>query len=168
MKDLLEGIDALICGPYVDGVRPPWPLPVIDPPCCEGAATRGPDHCSCWEPVYDVEQQPLMEGPREIRPSMCEGCAYRPGTEAAQWRADTGIPDRAKEFFCHIGTRKLIAWRHPSGLEIAHGPDHGPYAYPDDPEPVAEAEHDGPTVDGRPYDADGSPSPICTGWAVRR
>lgn len=86
---------------------------------------------------------------------MCDGCAFRPGTDADLWRRlyDEAGPD-VDAFHCHEATRAVIGWRHPSGVEIPH----------DEPN---EPEHDPPVIAGTPYDADGRPSPICAGWAAR-
>lgn len=130
--------------------------------CCMGAAIYGPDRCTCWVAVYDVEQQPVTPGlpppPNPLR--MCGDCAYRPHSperEGAEGYAGdeellddlvaTGTP-----FFCHAGVRRVVAWRHPSGVEI---PGH-PGAY------------DPPIENGVPYQADGTPGLLCAGWLLRR
>jgi hypothetical protein len=136
--------------------------------CCYAAGMNGPNACTCWEPVYDREQAEPRRGmpqiPVPVR--MCErgpdgegGCAYRPhsperdgdttyqgDTEEMEELAMTGHP-----FFCHAGMRRVVAWRHPVGIEIpGHPADYAP-----------------PIVGGVPYQADGSPGVLCAGWLLR-
>lgn len=130
--------------------------------CCYGAAIHGKDRCTCWEPVYDLEQQPVVPGlPLPPIPvQMCADCAFRPGSpERRGEEGFAGNPDLLDElvtggqpFFCHQGIRRPVAWRHPSGAEI---PGH-PGGY----EP--------PIKDSVPYKADGSPANVCAGWLLRR
>lgn len=129
--------------------------------CCYGA-TLGPDRCTCWEPVYDVDQQPIRAGmpmpPVPVR--MCGDCAYRPGSpERRGDESYTGNADfldelvaTATPFYCHAGIRRATAWRHPADVEI---PGH-PGAY------------DPPIKDAVPYKADGTPANLCAGWLLRR
>jgi hypothetical protein len=130
--------------------------------CCYGAAIYGPERCTCWVPVYDLEQQEVRPGlplPR-IPVKMCDACAYRPNSP--ERRGEDGYKGDAEEldrmvatgelFVCHVGIRKPILWRHPSGAEVPGHP----------------AGYDPPIVDSIPYKADGTPADICSGWLLRR
>jgi hypothetical protein len=138
--------------------------------CCPAARAEGMTSCTCWQPVYDVDQvTPSLEtvcalalGQTElrVRDGMCGDCAYRPDSPEK-----TGSPDfqgspaeldrRAREsrFFCHDGFRQPIAWRHPYGLRIAT--------------PLC-GDYQPPFYDGIPYQADGQPGLLCAGWSARR
>ena len=141
-------------------------LPVIELPdagggaCCTGAAMGGPQRCTCWVPVYDLEQQEPRPGPMDVRTSRCGDCAYlKNSPEARGEDGYQGGPEDLDEmvrdgspFACHQGIRRPVKYRHPSGTEI---PGH-PAAY------------DPPVIGGVPYKADGSPADLCAGWAGRR
>lgn len=132
--------------------------------CCWGTTIYGPHRCTCWEPVYDVDQaEPDVDAQCGIGPvGGCHDCAYRAdsperaGDELVRNDEDDlhylvakGIP-----FWCHQGMRRPIKYVHPSGAEyVPPGIEHafGP-----------------PEVNGRPYKADGSPGDLCGGWAQRR
>ena len=130
--------------------------------CCYGAAVYGPQRCTCWTAVYDLEQQEIRKGlplPR-VPVKMCDECAYRPNSPERRgeegYQGDEGFLDdlvRSGELFaCHVGIRLPLKWVHPSGAEVTGHP--GGY--------------DPPIVDGIPYKADGSPADICSGWLLRR
>lgn len=137
--------------------------------CCMGAAAMGPQRCTCWEPVYDLEQaEPdptavrlLGAGVQPVtRTVPCHDCAYRPGSP--ERRGEEGyagnqelldhIVASGERFWCHQGMRKPIAWRHPSEATV----------------PVEVDGYDPPRVEGVPYKADGQPGEVCAGWAARR
>lgn len=123
--------------------------------CCMGAAARGPEHCTCWEAVYDQEQARLVQaGPMRQRKRMCSDCAFRPnspernGDERYAHSGEGGLDEvMSGTFLCHAGMRRLLREVHPSGAEIEAMP--GAYApgYP-------------------PRKADGSPPELCAGWAA--
>lgn len=126
--------------------------------CCYGAAIYGPDRCTCWEPVFELDQlPPIVDAETTARSEMCPDCAYRPGSPEL---ADPHIrpdllasPAGERPFWCHQGMRAPVAWVHPpTGMRIDGDParDYRP-----------------PMVDDRPYRADGQPAEICAGWAVR-
>lgn len=135
--------------------------------CCMGAFEDGADACTCWDPVYDLEQQPraddLAPGQRD---EMCADCAYRPGSPERNGDdrhacSDDGELDNIARgdnpFWCHQGLRKPIAYRHESlGIVVPADTD----AY--DP-PFA-------MVDGLkvPIKADGTAGDRCAGWAARK
>lgn len=125
--------------------------------CCIGSAVRGPQGCTCWEPVYEVEQAtprpPAHPDDIGVAPAMCGDCAFRHGSpekrdpylaETLQDLTVTGTP-----FWCHQGMRRPDRWEHPL-LGVVPGS-------PDDWQP--------PTVGAVPYRADGSPGLLCAGWA---
>lgn len=129
-------------------------------PCCMGAALDGPGGCTCWRPVYDLEQQPLNLGVPEVRASMCEDCAYRPNSPERTGNPDTtGDPEKLQRlvddgvpFWCHVGIRRPIRWEHPSGATFAG----------------SEFDYSPPAVGSTPFKADGTPADICGGWAAKR
>src|SRR5579871_4574369 len=134
-------------------------------PCCMGYAAGGPGHCTCWEPIYDQEQQPFNpEAVVTSRDSMCHDCAYRKGsperTGEDGYAGDEDMLEHAvysgTPFWCHQGVRKIVAYRHPTGAEIpAHAAAYGWLIK---------------TINGRatPLKADGTPADICGGWCKKR
>jgi len=148
----------------------PFDLPDVgEGACCLGAAGMGPERCTCWQPVYDLDQtypdptavKLLAAGVQPVtRSAPCHDCAYRPGSP--ERRGEDGyagdqdlldrIVERGERFWCHQGMRKLVAWRHPAGVTV----------------PVTVDGYGPPGVDGVPYRADGSPAEVCGGWAARR
>lgn len=125
-------------------------------PCCMGSATRGPGGCTCWEREYDQPQQPARSGPMRIRDRMCADCAFRPDSPERRGdeRYDNSDEDGLERvvsgaFVCHVGLRRLVRMRHPSG----HVVEAMPGAY-EPPFPVRKA--------------DGSPAELCAGWAAAR
>lgn len=119
--------------------------------CCEGDAIYGPERCTCWTPVYAVEQQPPRPDYVQAQTSMCGDCAFRPGSperdgslveEALYESVRGGTP-----FWCHSGMRRPLKWMHPDGSEVEGSPD--------DWAP--------PIVGSMPYQADGSPALLCAG-----
>jgi len=134
-------------------------------PCCEGYAAYDHSRCTCWEPVYDQEQQPYVEDSKPVaRKSPCHDCAYRKGSPERSgekgYRGDEDelnhIAATGQEFWCHQGMRRPIAYRHPSGMQV---PSH-PAAYA--PEIIV--------IEGKPtpLKADGTPACICGGWSGKR
>jgi hypothetical protein len=127
----------------------------------ERPALYGPQRCTCWEPVFDLEQREITPGlPLPPIPvQMCQDCAYRPHSPEREgedgYAGDRDLLDelvRNREpFYCHRGIRKPVAYKHPVGAEA---PGH-PAAY------------DPPTRDGVPYKADGTPANLCAGWLLR-
>lgn len=138
-------------------------------PCCAGSAMFGPDRCTCWREVYDLDQQPprtdllalLAAGIQpNTRPMMCADCAYRPGSPekvgADGYAGDAefleSIAASGERFWCHQGIRRPIKLVHPSGAEI----------------PAHAGAYDPPKHAGIPLRADGTPAELCAGWAARR
>lgn len=130
--------------------------------CCMGAAEYGFDRCTCWEPVYDLEQsttpRPDIEPGPATRSEMCVDCAFRPDSPERSGderydHADGDLSDLT-HFWCHQGIRKPIAWRHPAGITVTCDVD----AY--DP-PVR-------IIDGEPVPlkADSTPADRCAGFAA--
>jgi hypothetical protein len=129
-------------------------------PCCYGAANDGPRGCTCWEPIFDVEQAPVQEGPMALRRKSCHDCAYRQGSperERGEFDECGGLSDVAgtgsRAFACHQGARRIVAWRH-AILGVF------PYAGAGDYRP--------PSEHGRMWLADGRPGEYCAGWAALR
>ena len=121
--------------------------------CCWGDTMAGPEGCTCWQPVFDIDQEPLDTAAKvTCRPTMCADCAYRPGSPE---RADTftevallNLHAEGELFWCHQGLRAPIQWRHPDGRTVAGSPmDYRP------------AHHK-----GVPYQTNGQPAQLCAGW----
>lgn len=141
---------------------------LLDAPadCCPGRITHGPAGCTCWQPIYDMEQQQprLVESHAEcaVRDGMCGDCAYRPNS--LEKRGDPGVSEdgatlerlatAGTPFWCHDGMRQPVAWLHPVGIRI----------------PVAagrEGDYQPVIRDGVPYRASGEPGLLCAGWSAR-
>jgi hypothetical protein len=135
--------------------------------CCLDAIELGPHACTCWEPVYDCEQAPLLEGTTPgQRTDMCADCAYRPdspernGDDRQACSDDGELDDIARgsnPFWCHQGLRKPTAYRHATlGITVPTDVD----AY--DPPLV--------TIGGQqvPVKADGTAGDRGAGWAARK
>jgi hypothetical protein len=144
-------------------------LPDTGGGCCDGEAFIGPQGCTCWVEVYDLNQADpdpaavrlLATGVQpSAQPTRCGDCAYRPGsperTGAAGYLGDADFLDelaaRGDQFWCHQGMRRVVELRHPSGVTV---PGH-PAAYRP------------PIIAGIPYRADGQPGLLCAGWVARR
>lgn len=142
---------------------------IKDEPCCYGSAEDGPSACTCWEPVYDLEQAPpaptvAMGGDMPLdsydirtRAEMCADCAFRPDSPERQGddRYNHASDDELREldhFWCHQGMRKPVAYRHPYGITLTA--DHDAYDPPQR------------TVGNIrvPFKADGTPGDRCAGF----
>lgn len=137
-----------VCGPVHD--------PIVEFPdlgwCCMGSAVRGPDGCTCWEAVYDVAQaKPNRFDTTEPRGEMCGDCAFRSDSPERQgderYRSYEFHPYRP--FFCHQGMRRIVYYRHASGIAV-------PAAVDDRWDPTE--------IDGTVYKANGMAADICAGW----
>lgn len=134
-----------------------------DEPCCWGSSHDGPSGCTCWEPVYDLDQQPPIAIAAEhvqTRAEMCADCAFRP--DSPERRGDDRYSHNSDEelrelghFWCHQGMRKPIAWRHPT-FGITLDADTDAYAPP--------MLRVGDTV--VPFKASGAPADRCGGFAA--
>jgi hypothetical protein len=142
------------CGAGVHAFLLPEDLDEDDPRnvlCCAGAAMRGPGSCTCWEPVYDVVQELIVEGPPETRGELCGDCAFRKDSPERR-RGDD--PADLGSFWCHQGVRLIVAYVHPDGRRReAHREEGVPMDY----DPVKRP--------GLIYRADGQPGQRCAGWA---
>lgn len=135
--------------------------------CCMGAFEGGPADCTCWEPVFEVDQAELQRGlVAGTRTTACSDCAYRPDSpeRAGDERYMGSAPGElerlaagAGTFWCHDGMRKPKEWRH-SRLGIVV-PATGDFYDP----PMVDV--DGEAI---PFKADGTPGDRCAGWAARR
>lgn len=141
----------MFCGSTGPTVFPP---PETDVPCCYGSALEGPSRCTCWRPVYDVDQLPLRGGTVDARTVPCRDCAYRP--DSPENRDGESLPygQHRTVFWCHQGMRRVVGWVHPDGRYAPAEP--GCY----DP-PSAEGVH-------VPLKADGTPADLCAGWLAQR
>lgn len=151
---------------HVEGVYGPPGLSDDLGMCCMGAAVYGESRCTCWEPIYDLNQRPLQndgtpppEDAIPTRSKCCHDCAYRndsPEREDGQgdFLDDLAVGGR-EEFWCHQGIRRIIAWRHPDGRELPAAP--GDYRPPQTTEPR-------PAI----WKADGTVGERCAGWASTR
>lgn len=148
--------------PHVDSQTAP-PSITEDSPlswCCYGEAFGGPTSCTCWEPVYDLEQAPLQNGgkpPEELptRKKCCHDCAFRVGSPERE-REDAVLEEALEpghEFWCHQGVRRIVAWEHPDGRRVEAPP--GCYVPPQGPP-------ERPVV----WKADGTVGERCAGWAA--
>lgn len=163
--DLAEAVNRVLCGQTSAGARL-WAAahPDDDPtPCCDGSAVYDQTRCTCWEPVYAVEQSPPRPpasiGDIQVRARMCPpgpddeaGCAFRPGSPE---RTDPLLVDELDElvyagtpFWCHTGMRRPVRWEHPDGRVI-----------PGDP-----ADWHPAMVGALPFRTDGQPALLCAGW----
>jgi hypothetical protein len=125
-------------------------------PCCYGAAHNGPRGCTCWEPVFDVEQaRPVQFGPMPLATKCCHDCAYRhnsPERQAGEFDHLEEVALNEREVFvCHQGMCRVVGWRHPEIGEL-------PYAGAGDYRP--------PISNGHAWLADGRPATLCAGWGA--
>lgn len=133
-----------------------WP-DVGEAGCCYGSAVNGPGHCTCWEPVYDLDQaEPDITLKPGVMPRRCSDCAFLRNSperadEYASEHLDRLVAD-GERFWCHDGMRRPKYWRHPSGATTEGDP----------------ADYQPPIIDGVPYRADGRPGDLCAGWTARR
>lgn len=146
------------------GVYGPIVMPdPVNGACCDGSAVKGPQYCTCWEPAFDAEQQPVSKGEPGKRTAPCSDCAYRIGSPERQgderYNGDAEFLDRivvtGERFFCHAGIRQAVKLVHPSGAEV-------------DLLALAPGDYRPPVENGVPYKADGTPGDLCAGWAARR
>jgi hypothetical protein len=131
--------------------------------CCVGNDVYGPERCTCWVPVFDLEQSTELQeiaSPLDCdeRDKLCGDCAFRPDSPERSdndgFTEDT-LFDMTRSggrqmFFCHQGVRRAIRYEHPDGRVIEAGP--GDY------QPV----YTGPV----PHRADGRAGEVCAGYAL--
>lgn len=138
--------------------------------CCPGALREGPAACTCWTPVYDLDQTDpapatvvaLILGDQQppVRSRMCDDCAYRPDsperTGDENYAGDTAklehLAATGERFWYHDGMRRPAAWVHPRGMRIPA---------------VGDGDYQPPIVEGIPFRADGQPGLVCAGWSAR-
>jgi hypothetical protein len=146
-----------VCGGPSHAVK----LPRLSSACCYGYAMDGPQACTCWESVFDLEQAEPIIGPPAPRPARCRDCAWNPDSpernNGAGYGATGGelieLAYDSVPFFCHQGIRRSLFLRHPRHRnQIADHP----------------ASYRPPIVDGVPYKANGEPADICAGWTAAR
>lgn len=130
-----------------------------DTGCCWGSILKGPEHCTCWTPVFAQEQaEPIVPRSPEdvtVRPRMCGDCAFRPDSpeQADEFMREQllMLPEEGAPFWCHDGMRRPLHWVHPDGRRVDGDPDNWIPA----------------TVGRVPFRADGRPALLCAGWAAR-
>ena len=133
--------------------------------CCHGAA-MDLSRCTCWEPVFDLDQAPPDPGAvGTIAADMCHDCAYRAGSPE---RADehgaehlVTIVGTGEPFYCHQGMRRAVGYRHPAMLGGRLTLPAGPGDY----QPPRGHDRTGYPV---AYRADGTVADLCHGWSARR
>lgn len=131
--------------------------------CCDSSSMKGHESCTCWEPVFDAEQQPYNVGVEPTpRSSMCGDCAFLP--QSPERRGDfaydnsgeddlESLVESGRPFFCHTGMRRVLYWQHPSGATI----------------PGLDGEYMPPGAEtGVAYQSNGDPAFLCAGWHARR
>lgn len=173
MADLRDGLLRALKAHFEGGNG--LALAVHDWQCCIGAHEEGLTGCTCWRPVFDLVQNgpepatiaAVAAGryPLAPRDGMCGDCAYRPDSPEKSgdpnYHSAADLESCARQgrlFFCHhsnddgVGMRQPIAWQHPDGIRIPA---------------VLAGDYQPPIIDGVPYLADGSPAPLCAGWAAR-
>lgn len=103
------------------------------------------------------QAEPDLSTEPTTRAKCCHDCAYRQRSpertrEGFESPADLA-GDAGREFWCHQGMRKIVAWRHPDGREKSAGEidDYAP-----------------PILNGIAYLADGRAGERCAGWASIR
>lgn len=127
--------------------------------CCHGDALGGPDRCTCWQPVYDIDQAAPVPPARpediEVRLRPCGDCAFRKDSpeRADEWTEEAllGLPATGEPFWCHDGMRRPIRWDHPDGRTV----------------PGSTSDWRPAMVGPVPFRADGRPGLLCAGWAAR-
>lgn len=127
-------------------------------PCCDASAYRDMESCTCWRPVFEVDQQPAQPislGDLIVRPGgMCGDCAYRPRSPEREvpFVADEllSYPAEGTPFYCHDGIRRPKHWVHPEGHRVEGDP----------------ADYQPLMVRGVPYRAVGRVALLCAGWAA--
>lgn len=127
--------------------------------CCYGEALGGPERCTCWVPVYDIEQAiPVPPaGPKgiQVRGKLCGDCAFRNDSpeRADEWTEEVllGLPAAGELFWCHDGMRRPAHWEHPDGRTV----------------PGSTADWRPAMIGPMPFRASGEPGLLCAGWAAR-
>lgn len=93
--------------------------------CCWGVVNGDYRDCSCWEPIFDLEQKPVVEAPADCRTVQCGDCAYR--VDSPERQGDESVVGDDYEldrivrtgdpFWCHQGIRR------PMGPQRTSAPD---------------------------------------------
>lgn len=115
--------------------------------CCMGSVNDGPHGCTCWSPIFDLEQADPVAAEPSTRAKRCVDCAFRPDSPE---RARGDDLEGLANFWCHQGIRRPVAFRHPDGRV----------------RPVNDSSDYQPPILGNvPYKADGTPADRCAGHA---
>lgn len=90
-------------------------------PCCAAAVYSAGERCDCWVVELRGAQEPIQQGPVNVRRRACEDCAYR--TDSVE-RARGEEPNPGGGLiFCHWGAPEVARAIHtPTGHVIEYGP----------------------------------------------
>lgn len=155
--------------------------------CCYSKIEYGPERCTCWEPVFDMEQaEPVTERvgmvageiparggqsahPRlcdlhetptrsvTVRSKCCHDCAYRAGSP----ERDGGFTEEALLALPAQAHRVFAC--HQGMVRVIR------WTHPCGVEvPAGEGDYRPPVIDGVAFKADGTPAELCAGWAALR
>ena len=80
-------------------------------PCCSDAAYSDGRNCTCWEVEIAEPQQPILEGPVNVRRKACDDCAYRSGSVERD-RGEEPNPAGGL-IFCHRDAPAVVRSIHP-------------------------------------------------------
>lgn len=125
--------------------------------CCMGEAAYDPTRCTCWEPIFDVEQaEPQTDTEPTTRAKCCHDCAYRQGSPEREGGMGDDLDGLAEGrgsgvFWCHAGLRRAVSYRHPDGRVL----------------PAGDGDYRPPILAGVPYKADGTAGERCGGWNAK-
>lgn len=126
--------------------------------CCYGDALDGATRCTCWTPVFDLDQAapipPACPDDLHTRNRACNDCAFRKDSpeRADPFTAEEllNLAPAGETFWCHDGMRRPTHWQHPDGRTI----------------PGSDADWQPAILAGIPYRADGRPGLLCASWAA--
>lgn len=90
-------------------------------PCCPAAAWSEGDKCDCWIVELTTVQQPIQEGPVNVRRKACGDCAYR--TDSVEHTRGEYPNPGDRMIFCHWDAPMVVRAVHPpSGSTIEYSP----------------------------------------------
>lgn len=90
-------------------------------PCCDASAYSDGARCECWTVELATPQEPICEGPVNVRRKACFDCAYRKDS-VERARGEEPNPDGGL-IFCHWDAPPVARATHPpSGHTIEYVP----------------------------------------------